>query len=732
MKYLASVFCGLICLIAVAPAQVTSVTINDLASDAMFQQGAVVTWKIALPAGGVSDNEIWLDVNANEVIDAGLDKLLFTFQQQDGQAGFDGPGDIDGSANGLITATFPLGLAPGSWIFKATNAGVSGFASFDVTPIPDPSYTISGTISGPIGMVENVVLEAKPAESDDGVFWHGLTDASGDYTIAIGVDPTSTNPWKVRPASEQQSFGQYVLVPRDTTFSVTGHVSGVDFNLVLGTVITGHVTALVGGAGVQGATPHLHDALNQFSEGQYQSTTDASGEYSVAVLPGKYFMHFTAFHYLDQWWNNQPGGGAYDTIHVVTTDSIYGIDASLALGAVISGRATNWNVGTNASVEVYSQQNSEFPFSSTNTKFDGSYAFTVPPGTYYVSFYKDDHTIYYDNTGYPGTPIVISGTEEVENVNGNFEIGPPPPPPAPNILSVTDVPNDQGKQVVVTWRGNEPLLVEGEGFVLGVEKFSVWFHWNNVWTFVAEVPARRDSLYSVIAPTFIDSTPAAGMHYSKYQVSSHYTYNYYVVNSQVDSGYSLDNLVPSAPGGVGGQVSGSDFIVRWRSVPDEDLRYYAVYRSTAPNFDIAGMTPYGETSDTSFTDAGAIGGTTYYYRITALDFSGNQSAASDPVSTSITGIDNLETLPTEYALHQNFPNPFNPTTQISYDVPTESFVSIILYNTLGQQVRTIVESRQTPGRHVVTFSSTGLASGLYIYKMTAGEHVSIRKMNLVK
>lgn len=735
MKHFAIVLLAMLFLTGAVLAQVTAVTVNDQTSGATVQQGGIISWKITLPVGATSQNQIWLDVNANEAVDVGTDKMLFSFQQADGASAGDGPGDMDGSVNGFITTTVPLGLAPADWIFEAKHNGVGVTASFTITPIPDPSFTVSGTVTGP-GDVSNIILQANASEGGDGPgeFWQGITDGSGNYMISIGANPTMTNPWRVRPAGDGQSFGIYVLVPRDTTFNIAGHHSNVDFQLVQGTIITGLVTAAVGGAGIPNATPHLHDASIPIGGGedQFRGTTDNDGRYSFAVLPGQYFMHFTAYHYLDQWWDHKTGGEAFDTITVVAQDSIKDINGSLTLGGVISGRVTNWNVGTYASVELFEQGNLEFSFSQTETDFGGGYAFTVPPGTYYVVFHKDAQTIYYDNAGSPGTPINVSGTEEHTNVNGNFEIGPPPPPPAPHIVSVKDVPNDQGKQVIVTWRGNEPPILEGEGVILGVEKFSVWFRWNGVWTFVVEVPARRDSLYSVVAPTFVDSTIAGGMHWSKYQVSSHYTYNYYVVNSMVDSGYSLDNLVPAAPGGVGGTISGTDFIVRWRAVPDEDVRYYAVYRSTVQEFDVAGMTPHAETSDTSFTDAGAIGGRTYYYRIAALDFSGNQSASSNPISTSITGVDNLQTIPTQYSLHQNFPNPFNPTTQISYDVPSESFVSIVLYNTLGQQVRTIVESRHTPGRHFVTFDSNGLASGLYFYKMTAGEHVSVRKMNLLK
>ncbi|MEX1137963.1 MAG: T9SS type A sorting domain-containing protein [Bacteroidota bacterium] len=735
MKNFVIVSCALACLAGTALSQVTAVTVNDQVSGATVQQGGIISWKITLPVGGTSQNQIWLDVNANEAIDVGTDKMLFSFQQIDGASSGDGPGDMDGSVNGFITTTLPLGLAPAEWIFEAKHNDVGTTASFTITPIPDPAFTVSGNVGGP-GDRSNIVLEAASAEGGDGPgeFWHGITDAMGNYTISIGANPTMSNPWRVRPAGDGQSFGIYVLVPRDTTFSITGHHSNVNFQLVQGTVITGLVTAAVGGAGIPNATPHFHDAFNPQGGGedQFRGTTDNDGRYAFAVLPGQYFMHFTAYHYLDQWWDHKTGGQPFDTITVVAQDSIKDINGSLTLGGVIAGVVTNWGVGTNANVELYAQGNLEFAYSSTNTDFDGTYDFTVPPGTYYVRFAKGTHEIYYDNALSPGTPIVISGTEVLDNINANFEVGPPPPPPAPEIISIKDVPNDQGKQVVVTWRGNEPSLIEGDGLALGVERFSVWFRWNGVWTFVVEVPARRDSLYSVVAPTFIDSTTTNGMHWSKYQVSSHYTFNYYVVNSAVDSGYSLDNLVPGVPGGVGGTVSGSNFIVRWRAVPDEDIRYYAVYRSTVQDFDVTGTTPHATIADTTYTDVGVIGGTTYYYRITAIDFSGNQSPASDPIGTTIVGVDNLQSLPTQFALHQNFPNPFNPSTQINYDVPSESFVSIILYNALGQEVRTILDARQAPGRHTATFNSNGLASGLYFYKMTAGEHVSIRKMNLVK
>ncbi|MDI6803003.1 MAG: T9SS type A sorting domain-containing protein [Bacteroidota bacterium] len=91
--------------------------------------------------------------------------------------------------------------------------------------------------------------------------------------------------------------------------------------------------------------------------------------------------------------------------------------------------------------------------------------------------------------------------------------------------------------------------------------------------------------------------------------------------------------------------------------------------------------------------------------------------------------------PTEFKLNQNFPNPFNPSTVISYSIPTREFVSLIVYNTLGQEVAVLVNEIQDAGYKSVKFnmlSYTGLSSGLYFYRLTAGTYISIKKIIFVK
>jgi hypothetical protein len=87
--------------------------------------------------------------------------------------------------------------------------------------------------------------------------------------------------------------------------------------------------------------------------------------------------------------------------------------------------------------------------------------------------------------------------------------------------------------------------------------------------------------------------------------------------------------------------------------------------------------------------------------------------------------------PITFALEQNYPNPFNPTTTITYGLPHRSQVSLMVYNTLGQQVAQLVSGEQEAGYHEVRFDASGLSSGVYFYRLIAGEFVQTRKLLLL-
>jgi hypothetical protein len=89
-------------------------------------------------------------------------------------------------------------------------------------------------------------------------------------------------------------------------------------------------------------------------------------------------------------------------------------------------------------------------------------------------------------------------------------------------------------------------------------------------------------------------------------------------------------------------------------------------------------------------------------------------------------------LPFEFALFQNFPNPFNPTTKINYEIPKLSFVTLNVYNVLGSEVTTLVNEKKAPGTYVVEFDGSNLSSGIYFYRMQAGDYVETKKMVLLR
>ena len=95
------------------------------------------------------------------------------------------------------------------------------------------------------------------------------------------------------------------------------------------------------------------------------------------------------------------------------------------------------------------------------------------------------------------------------------------------------------------------------------------------------------------------------------------------------------------------------------------------------------------------------------------------------------------TLPYRFAVSQNYPNPFNPVTAIEYSVPRRSHVTIDVYNVLGQRVQTLVDREEPAGSYATTWdgtSSTGnqVATGVYLYRFQAGDHIETKKMLLLK
>lgn len=109
----------------------------------------------------------------------------------------------------------------------------------------------------------------------------------------------------------------------------------------------------------------------------------------------------------------------------------------------------------------------------------------------------------------------------------------------------------------------------------------------------------------------------------------------------------------------------------------------------------------------------------------------------DPNSVPTEVADNNSLMPAAYRLYNNYPNPFNPSTNISFEIPQSGNVSLTIFNSLGQVVKTLVSDELSPGRHNFVWDGTdeannNVASGIYLYKLTAGTFTRTMRMVLLK
>lgn len=119
--------------------------------------------------------------------------------------------------------------------------------------------------------------------------------------------------------------------------------------------------------------------------------------------------------------------------------------------------------------------------------------------------------------------------------------------------------------------------------------------------------------------------------------------------------------------------------------------------------------------------------------ITVIDTDGGQAQITLIVDVEMSTSSEREAgIPDDFALYQNYPNPFNPSTQINFDLPEAAEVRIEVYSMLGQRVASLTNKRYSAGKHRIEFDAASLSSGMYIYRIQAGNFVQTKKMTLIK
>ena len=332
------------------------------------------------------------------------------------------------------------------------------------------------------------------------------------------------------------------------------------------------------------------------------------------------------------------------------------------------------------------------------------------------------------------------------------------------LLSVTDIPNDNGKQVRLTWSasandgqiegvpiteygvwrqvagspasktiGDDVVRVENRiAMIANIKdlKFGTRFfdlQTQQQWDFVGAVLAHSDPEYNFVAPTLEDEVETCFM------ISTHTANPLVFANSNVACGTSIDNLAPGVPSNFAAReikVEGASAVeLTWDPNEQEDFQLYTLYKNGAQVL---------QTIDLSYVDTDVNISDNPSYGLTATDFAGNESEAAQ-LTLTVTSVDDKPTnaVPTEFALNQNYPNPFNPQTTIDYQLPEHTHVTIAIYDMLGRKVSTLISSDMKAGYHKVIWNArdeagNSVSSGVYFYKIITNEFSATHKMILLQ
>jgi hypothetical protein len=174
-------------------------------------------------------------------------------------------------------------------------------------------------------------------------------------------------------------------------------------------------------------------------------------------------------------------------------------------------------------------------------------------------------------------------------------------------------------------------------------------------------------------------------------------------------------------------------LLDWNDVPTAQV--YRIQLSTNSGFSPAVLDTAGvAVSEFTISSGILLNNTLYYWHVNASNAAGTgQWSSSWVFTTAIVGIGNNNTgMPKEFKLHQNFPNPFNPSTKIAVDIPKSSFISLIVYDILGKEAAMLINENLEPGKYEINWNAVNYPTGIYFYKLTTDEYSETRKMILLK
>jgi len=277
------------------------------------------------------------------------------------------------------------------------------------------------------------------------------------------------------------------------------------------------------------------------------------------------------------------------------------------------------------------------------------------------------------------------------------------PPSAPSNLVAQFIPSPLS--VELTWTDNS----------------------NNENGFIIEREAQSPDAFVVI------DTVSANTNLFVDNTVSYSTYNYRITayNAFGQSAYSnvAQIIVPVELTSFNASIKDEGVLLEWTTSTELNNSGFEIQRNQSSSWETIGFVE-GRGTTTEITNyqffndlSGFNSSVKLQYRLKQVDFGG---------TFSYSNIIEIDFIPRAYSLSQNYPNPFNPSTSISFTLTKSTFVTLKIYNVLGNEITTLVNQNMPGGKHEIRFNANGLPSGVYLYTITAGDFVDTKKMLLMK
>ncbi|MBI1798185.1 MAG: T9SS type A sorting domain-containing protein, partial [Candidatus Eisenbacteria bacterium] len=336
--------------------------------------------------------------------------------------------------------------------------------------------------------------------------------------------------------------------------------------------------------------------------------------------------------------------------------------------------------------------------------------------------------------------------------------------PEAEIIGARDVPNDNGGKIKLSWnasyldlnsdpnlawyeiyrsvppnlaaaavaRGARVLRSFAEAPSAGTEAVVVEQARGYSWEYLTTQNALHYiSSYSYLAATAEDSTSYQNPKTAFMIVARNTSGSMYWL-SRPDSGYSVDNLPPLAPAPFAGQYNAGVAHLHWNPNSESDLANYRLYRGTTSGFTPSSLNRIATPTDTFYDDAA---GSTYYYKLSAIDIHGNESGYTTLLPAG--ALDAGPLPPRPLTLERPSPNPARGPITLRFTLPRESSVTLAIFDPSGRAVRTLADGVTPAGDHQATWdlrdeAGRAVGAGLYFVRLEAEGRSLTRRMTAMR